>query len=191
MAAWVQSSSSGIRTDRDGDTIGPIGTILKTTDAVLFDFWGRVPPSCLRRPRLSTGWCSNTSGRCGSCCDGPVTCRRQVYLTFGTRREFQEHARILAERMVGRANASNSRNWREAVMRGSYSRRIYQNRIPRWRCTPIRLRKAVEELLRNPRYRENAPRIGAALARCGGAERAAELVEQKLAPVTSSIPQSR
>ncbi len=58
-------------------------------------------------------------------------------------------------------------------------------RIPRWRCTPIRLRKTVEEVLRNPSYRENARRIGAALERSGGAERAAELIEHKLVPAAA------
>jgi MGT family glycosyltransferase len=45
-------------------------------------------------------------------------------------------------------------------------------------CTPQRLREAVELMLKDPSYRENARRIGAALARQGGPSRAAELLEQ-------------
>ena len=44
-------------------------------------------------------------------------------------------------------------------------------------CTPKKLRAAVERVLGDPSYRRNAERIGAALARRGGAPRAAELLE--------------
>lgn len=50
-------------------------------------------------------------------------------------------------------------------------------RIDARRCTPARLRDAVETVLADPRYRDNARRIGAALVRQGGARRAAELIE--------------
>ena len=45
-------------------------------------------------------------------------------------------------------------------------------------CTPQNLRAAVDLLLSDPSYRENARRVGAALARQGGPPRAAELLEQ-------------
>jgi hypothetical protein len=48
------------------------------------------------------------------------------------------------------------------------------------RCTPRRLRAAVSRVLRDPSFRANAERLAVALARPGGARRAAELVD--LAP---------
>jgi len=51
-------------------------------------------------------------------------------------------------------------------------------RIDPWRCTPGRLRRAVDRVLRNPRFRQNARRLGAALAAEGGPARAAELLEE-------------
>ena len=45
------------------------------------------------------------------------------------------------------------------------------------RCTPEALRAAVEEVLTDPTYRENAKHVAALLARASGPERAAELVE--------------
>jgi MGT family glycosyltransferase len=50
-------------------------------------------------------------------------------------------------------------------------------RVDARRCTPARLRRAVETILANPEYRHNARRVGAALVRQGGAERAANLIE--------------
>ncbi|MCB0254448.1 MAG: glycosyltransferase, partial [Anaerolineae bacterium] len=55
-------------------------------------------------------------------------------------------------------------------------------RIDPKNCTAESLRAAVDLLLNEPSYRENARRVGAALARQGGPARAAELLEQ-LAPV--------
>jgi len=45
------------------------------------------------------------------------------------------------------------------------------------RCTPMVLREAVEQVLREPSYRQNALRLAAAFRRYGGAARAAELLE--------------
>jgi MGT family glycosyltransferase len=45
------------------------------------------------------------------------------------------------------------------------------------RCTPERLRAAVEHVLREPRYRANARRMAEAFARAPGPPRAAELLE--------------
>ena len=45
-------------------------------------------------------------------------------------------------------------------------------------CTPQRLRKAVETVLGNPSYRENAQRLQASLARHGGAAEAADLLTE-------------
>jgi MGT family glycosyltransferase len=50
-------------------------------------------------------------------------------------------------------------------------------RLPPRRTTPERLREAVREVVGTPSYTSQARRIGAALARCGGTGRAAELVE--------------
>jgi len=46
------------------------------------------------------------------------------------------------------------------------------------RCTPRRLRAAVERILSHPAFRQNAERLATALARPGGARRAAELLER-------------
>ncbi len=51
-------------------------------------------------------------------------------------------------------------------------------RLDPGRCTPARLRRAVERVLETPRFRENARRLGAALTREGGAARAVELLEE-------------
>jgi MGT family glycosyltransferase len=45
-------------------------------------------------------------------------------------------------------------------------------------CTPARLRAAVEEVLSEPRYRENAANVAALLADAPGPPRAAELLEE-------------
>ena len=45
------------------------------------------------------------------------------------------------------------------------------------RCTPERLRAAVERVLTEPSFRQNAQRLAAAFTRYGGATRAAELLE--------------
>jgi MGT family glycosyltransferase len=50
--------------------------------------------------------------------------------------------------------------------------------LPPHRCTPARLRAAVQALLADGRFRQNAERLGAALRRCGGAPRGAELIER-------------
>jgi MGT family glycosyltransferase len=50
-------------------------------------------------------------------------------------------------------------------------------RIPPNRCTPDRLRAAVETILRERSFRMNAQRLAAACARYGGPERASELLE--------------
>lgn len=50
-------------------------------------------------------------------------------------------------------------------------------RLDKRHCTPARLRGAVDQVLANPSYRQNARRIGSALARQGGAARAADLIE--------------
>ena len=50
-------------------------------------------------------------------------------------------------------------------------------RLDPGRCTPARLRAAVEEVLSTPAYRANARRVGAALAGAGGQARAASLIE--------------
>ncbi len=49
--------------------------------------------------------------------------------------------------------------------------------LPYKRCTPERLRQEIFHVHQTPSYKENAVRIGAALRRLDGAERAAELIE--------------
>lgn len=62
------------------------------------------------------------------------------------------------------------------------------------RCTPARLRTAVERLLAEPSFRERARGLAAEIGRSGGATRAAELVERSLGPKTvggfTSLPDS-
>jgi MGT family glycosyltransferase len=50
-------------------------------------------------------------------------------------------------------------------------------RVAPQRCTPDSIRRAVECVLREPRFRENARRLAGELARCGGAGQAAHLIE--------------
>ncbi|MCC6587053.1 MAG: glycosyltransferase [Bryobacterales bacterium] len=56
-------------------------------------------------------------------------------------------------------------------------------RIPASGCTPDRLRSAVERVLNNPSFRQNAQRLAAAFARYKGPVRAAELLETLTAGV--------
>lgn len=51
-------------------------------------------------------------------------------------------------------------------------------RLTARRCTPERLRAAVQQVLQIPSFRDNARRLGAASARCGGPDRAAALLEE-------------
>lgn len=55
-------------------------------------------------------------------------------------------------------------------------------RISPRRCTPKRLRDAVETLLGDPSYRANALRLSEVLSRLGGPERAARLLERLAQP---------
>jgi len=50
-------------------------------------------------------------------------------------------------------------------------------RISPWRATPARLRRAVLRVLDEPSFRDNAVKMGAALARCGGPAGAAGLID--------------
>ena len=60
--------------------------------------------------------------------------------------------------------------------------------LPRRKCTARKLRAAIEEVLGNPSYKENARRMSAELARYRGGERAAELLEELAGrrPMTSA-----
>lgn len=49
-------------------------------------------------------------------------------------------------------------------------------------CNPKKLRQAAEEILTNSRYRENARRVGLELQSQGGADRAAQLLEELVIP---------
>jgi MGT family glycosyltransferase len=60
-------------------------------------------------------------------------------------------------------------------------------RIAPHRCTPGRLREAVEQVLGDPTYRKNALRVGAALEGRGGPVRAASFIEE-LAGVRMEAP---
>jgi len=51
-------------------------------------------------------------------------------------------------------------------------------RLTPWRVTPKRLRVAAERVLSEPSFRQNAQCLAASFARLGGAERAAELLEE-------------
>jgi MGT family glycosyltransferase len=50
-------------------------------------------------------------------------------------------------------------------------------RVSPWGATPARLRRAVLRVLEEPAFRDNAVKMGAALAHCGGPPRAAGLIE--------------
>jgi UDP:flavonoid glycosyltransferase YjiC (YdhE family) len=50
-------------------------------------------------------------------------------------------------------------------------------RIAPNRCTPERLRAAVERVMNEPSFRDNARRLAGAFARSGGPARAAQLLE--------------
>jgi MGT family glycosyltransferase len=52
-------------------------------------------------------------------------------------------------------------------------------RISPRRCSPQRLRAAVEQILSDPKYRDNARRIGQILKRINGPRKGAELIEEK------------
>ncbi len=58
-------------------------------------------------------------------------------------------------------------------------------------CTPKRLQEAVELVLREPSFRQNAQRLAASLARCGGPARAAELLEGLAVRPEASAPLER
>ena len=60
--------------------------------------------------------------------------------------------------------------------------------LPPRRCTPRRLRDAVRRVLDDPAFRENAERLSAALARGGGAGRAAELIERLAVRSNAATP---
>jgi MGT family glycosyltransferase len=62
-------------------------------------------------------------------------------------------------------------------------------RLPVRRCTPERLRQAVERILGAPVFGYSARRVGTALARMGGPSRAAELIEHLDRP--SRLTQTR
>ena len=50
-------------------------------------------------------------------------------------------------------------------------------RLPPKKCTPENLRRAVDEVLHEPRYRANAQRMAGILARYGGPGQCADLFE--------------
>jgi MGT family glycosyltransferase len=58
------------------------------------------------------------------------------------------------------------------------------------RCTPRRLRQAVEQVLGDPTYRENAQRLARCLQRYGGPAQGAELLEElvRTERITSGLP---
>jgi MGT family glycosyltransferase len=58
-------------------------------------------------------------------------------------------------------------------------------RIGHRECTPERMRSAVERVLHEPSFRENAARLSASFARYGGASKAADL----LAAMVQNIPE--
>jgi UDP:flavonoid glycosyltransferase YjiC (YdhE family) len=51
-------------------------------------------------------------------------------------------------------------------------------RIAPDKCTPERLRAAVNRVLSEPSFRKNAQRLATAFSSCGGPERAAKLLER-------------
>ena len=62
-------------------------------------------------------------------------------------------------------------------------------RIPPQQCTPARIRAAVERVLNETEFRENAKRLAAAFAAYDGPVRASELLEQLHAATLGEIPE--
>jgi MGT family glycosyltransferase len=58
-------------------------------------------------------------------------------------------------------------------------------------CTPARLRSAVQRILSNESYRQNARRIAASLRRQGGPQKAARLISQMVEGTTDRAEEGR
>jgi len=67
--------------------------------------------------------------------------------------------------------------WDQAEMAWRVAETGVGLRLSPWLATPARLRRAVLRVLDEPPFRDNAVKMGAALARCGGPARAAALIE--------------
>lgn len=67
--------------------------------------------------------------------------------------------------------------WDQAEMAWRVAETGVGLRISPWRPAPARMRRAVLRVLEEPSFRENAAKMGAALAHCGGPARAAGLIE--------------
>jgi len=68
--------------------------------------------------------------------------------------------------------------WDQAEMAWRVAETGVGMRVSPWRATPARLRRAALHVLDEPSFRDNAVKMGAALARCGGPARAAALIDE-------------
>lgn len=68
--------------------------------------------------------------------------------------------------------------WDQAEMSWRVAETRTGLRVSPWRATPARLRTAVLRVLDEPSFRDKAIKMGAALTRCGGPPRAADLIDE-------------
>jgi UDP:flavonoid glycosyltransferase YjiC (YdhE family) len=68
--------------------------------------------------------------------------------------------------------------WDQAEMAWRVAETGVGLRVSPWRATPARLQRAVLRLLDEPSFRDNAVKMGAALACCGGPARAVALIDE-------------
>jgi UDP:flavonoid glycosyltransferase YjiC (YdhE family) len=84
---------------------------------------------------------------------------------------------VLAALQAGLPTVVLPSTWDQAEMAWRVAETGAGLRVSPWRATPARLRRAVLRVLEEPAFRDNAVKMGAALANCGGPPRAAGLIE--------------
>ena len=87
---------------------------------------------------------------------------------------------VLAALQAGLPTVVLPSTWDQAEMAWRVAETGVGLRVSPWRATPARLRRAVLRVLEEPAFRDNATKMGAALAHCGGPARAAGLIDDLL-----------
>jgi UDP:flavonoid glycosyltransferase YjiC (YdhE family) len=85
---------------------------------------------------------------------------------------------VLAALQVGLPVVVQPSIWDQAEMAWRVAETGTGLRIPTWRASPGRMRRAVLRVLREPSFGHNSVIMGAALARRGGPARAAGLIDE-------------